>query len=120
MLSCQQLKLVIGKGESVLLATKGLPYDGVNLQVPGVDAGDHVGLNWRDPAQEALGGLAMAGPLDLVKGSRHRLKLSIPGELVVSDPWVLADGQVHGVAGLLGGGVKVDGGLFLAVEPEGL
>merc|ERR1712130_595137 len=33
---------------------------------------------------------------------------------------VLAAGQVHGVAGLLGGGVEVDGGLFLPVEPEGL
>merc|ERR1712071_344082 len=112
----------------------------------------------------------MAGPLDLVKGSRD-LELSVPGELVVSDPLVVADnikvdllhssplpaelsdnlpvrgdgdtelevrgicghlgpsqvdgevlaaGQVHGVAGSLGGGVKVNGGLFLAVEPEGL
>merc|ERR1719295_2271569 len=118
---------------------------------------------------EALGGLTMAGPLDLVQGSRDLLKLSLPGELVVSDPGVVADnvqvdllhsgplpaklgdnlpvrgdgdtklkvrgicghlwpgqvdgevlaaGQVHGVAGLLGGGVKVNGGLFLAVEPE--
>ena len=91
MLSCQQRELVVVEGESVLLPGKGLPYNGVNLQVPGVDAGDHVGLNWRDPSQEALGGLAMAGPLDLVKGSRDRLELSLPGELVVSDPWVVAD-----------------------------
>merc|ERR1712029_868213 len=33
----------------------------------------------------------MAGPLDLVKGSRDLLKLSLPGELVVSDPGVVAD-----------------------------
>merc|ERR1712001_592700 len=171
MLSCQQRELVVVHGESVLLPGKGLPYNSVNLQVPGVDAGDHVGLNWRDPAKEALGGLAMAGPLDLVKGSRDLLELSLPGELVVSDPGVVANniqvdllhssplpaelgdilpvrgdgdtelevrgicghlgpsqvdgevlaaGQVHGVAGLLGGSVKVDGGLFFAVEPEGL
>merc|ERR1739844_23717 len=171
MLSCQQRELVVVHGESVLLSGKGLPYNGVDLQVPGVDAGDHVGLNWRNPAKESLGGLPMAGPLHLVKGSRDLLELSLPGELVVSDPWVVADniqvdllhsgplpaelgdnlpvrgdgdtelevrgicghlgpsqvdgevlaaGQVHGVAGLLGGGVKVDGGLFLAVEPEGL
>merc|ERR1712045_567871 len=62
----------------------------------------------------------MAGPLHLVKGSRDLLKLSLPGELVVSDPGVLAAGQVHGVGGLLGGGVKVNGGLLLAVEEEGL
>merc|ERR550539_387817 len=171
MVSCQQHKLLVGKGESVLLSGKGLPYDGVNLHVPGVDAGNHVGLNWGDPAKEALGGLAMAGPLDLVQGSRDLLELSLPGELVVSHPWVVANniqvdllhssplpaklgdnlpvrgdgdtklevrgicghlgpsqvdgdvlaaGQVHGVAGLLGGSVKVDGGLFFAVEPEGL
>merc|ERR1712212_619739 len=113
----------------------------------------------------------MAGPLDLVNRSRDLIELSLPGELVVSDPGVVADniqvdllhtsplpselgdnlpvrgdcdtklevrgicghlwpgqvdgevlaaGQVHGVAGLLGGGVKVNSGLFLAVEPEGL
>merc|ERR1711931_224315 len=33
----------------------------------------------------------MAGPLDLVEGSRDLLKLSLPGELVVSDPGVVAD-----------------------------
>ena len=87
--SSMQRELVIVKGESELLPGKGLPY--VDLQVPGVDAGDHVGLNWRDPAKEALGGLAMAGPLDLVKGSRDLLELSLPGELVVSDPGVVAD-----------------------------
>merc|ERR1712158_113172 len=113
----------------------------------------------------------MAGPLDLVEGARDLLELSLPGQLVVSDPGVVADniqvdllhssplpaelgdnlpvrgdgdtklevrgicghlwpgqvdgevlaaGQVHGVAGLLGGSVKVNGGLFLTVEPEGL
>merc|ERR1712218_551827 len=113
----------------------------------------------------------MAGPLDLVKGSRDLLELALPGQLVVSDPGVVADDiqvdllhssplpaelgdnlpvrgdgdtefevrgisgrlgpsqvngevlaawQVHGVAGLLGGGVKVDGGLLLTVEEEGL
>merc|ERR1712126_764509 len=41
--------------------------------------------------KEALGGLAMAGPLDLVHGSRDLLKLSLPGQPVVSDPWVVAD-----------------------------
>merc|ERR1712037_234048 len=91
MLSCQQRELVVVHGESVLLSGKGLPYNGVDLHVPGVDAGDHVGLNWRDPAKEALGGLTMAGPLHLVKGSRDLLKLSLPGELVVSDPGVVAD-----------------------------
>merc|ERR1719220_3014238 len=171
MLSCQQFELVVVHGESVFLPSKGLPHDGVNLQVPGVDTGDHVGLNWGDPTKETVGGLTMAGPLHLVKGSRDLLKLSLPGELVVSDPGVVADniqvdllhssplpaelgdhlpvrgdgdtelqvrgicghlgpsqvdgevlaaGQVHGVAGCLGGGVKVDSGLFLTVEPEGL
>merc|ERR1712192_288509 len=113
----------------------------------------------------------MAGPLDLVDRSWDKLKRSLPGHLVVSDPGVVADniqvdlvhssplpaelgdnlpvrgdgdtklevrgirghlgpgkvdgevlaaGQVHGVAGLLGGRVKVNSGLFLAVEPEGL
>merc|ERR1712141_899174 len=171
MLSCQQRELVIGKSEPVFLSGEGLPHDGVNLQVPHVNAGDHVGLNWGDPTKETVGGLTMAGPLDLVKGSRDLLELSLPGELVVSDPGVVANniqvdllhssplpaelgdnfpvrgdgdtelevrgicghlgpsqvdgevlaaGQVHGVAGRLGGGVKVDSGLFLAVEPEGL
>merc|ERR1719278_2199325 len=171
MLSCQQFELVVVKGESVLLSGEGLPYDGINLHGPHVDAGDHIGLHRRNPAKETLGGLAMAGPLDLVNRSRDLLKLSLPGELVVSDPGVVADniqvdlvhssplpaelgdnlpvrgdgdtklevrgicghlwpgkvdgevlatGQVHGVAGLLGGGVKVNSGLFLAVEPEGL
>merc|ERR1719220_2277654 len=171
MLSCQQFELVVVHGESVFLSGKGLPHDGVNLQVPHVDAGDHVGLNWGDLAEEALGGLTMAGPLDLVEGARDLLELSLPGQLVVSDPGVVADdiqvdllhssplpaelgdplpvrgdgdtelqvrgicghlgpsqvkgevlaaGQVHGVAGLLGGGVKVDGGLLLTVEEEGL
>merc|ERR1719278_1843552 len=169
MLSCQQFELVVVKGESVLLSCKGLPYDGINLHVPHVDAGDHIGLHRRNPAKETLGGLAMAGPLDLVKGSRDLLKLSLPGELVVSNPGVVADniqvdlvhssplpaelgdnrpvrgdgntklevgsisghlgpgqvdgevlaaGQVHGVGGLLGGGVKVNSGHFLAVELE--
>merc|ERR1719220_376366 len=171
MLSCQQFELVVVHGESVLLAGEGLPHDGVNLQVPGVETGDHAGLNRRDPAEEALGGLTMAGPFDLVEGARDLLELSLPGQLVVSDPGVVADniqvdlldssplpaelgdhlpvrgdgdtklqvtgicghlgpsqvngevlaaGQVHGVAGCLGGGVKVDSGLFLTVEPEGL
>merc|ERR1719278_1412228 len=169
MLSCQQFELVVVKGESVLLSCKGLPYDGINLHVPHVDAGDHIGLHRRNPAKEALGGLPMAGPLYLVKGSRDLLKLSLPGELVVSNPGVVADniqvdlvhssplpaelgdnlpvrgdgntklevgsicghlgpgqvdgevlaaGQVHGVGGLLGGGVKVNSGHFLAVELE--
>ena len=91
MISRQQQKLVIGQCESVLLPGKGLPYDGVNLQVPGVDTGDHIGLHRGDPAKEALGGLTMAGPLDLVKGSRDLLKLSLPGELVVPDSGVVAD-----------------------------
>merc|ERR1719409_1858873 len=132
---------------------------------------DHVGLNWGDPTKETVGGLTMAGPLDLVEGARDLLELSLPGQFVVSDPGVVADniqvdllhssplpaelgdnlpvrgdgdtelqvrgicghlgpsqvdgevlaaGQVHGVAGRLGGGVKVDSSLFLAVEPEGL
>ena len=91
MLSCQQRELVVVHGESVLLAGEGLPHDGVNLQVPGVETGDHVGLNRRDPAEEALGGLTMAGPLDLVEGARDLLELSLPGQLVVSDPGVVAD-----------------------------
>merc|ERR1711862_623891 len=33
----------------------------------------------------------MAGPLDLVEGSRDLLELSLPGELVVSHPWVVAN-----------------------------
>merc|ERR1719150_3077239 len=91
----------------------------------------------------------MAGPLDLVEGARDLLELALPGQLVVSDPGVVADDiqvdllhssplpaelgdnlpvrgdgdtelQVRGICGHLGGGVKVDSGLFLAVEPEGL
>merc|ERR1712083_433597 len=54
MLSCQQRELVVVHGESVLLAGEGLPHDGVNLQVPGVETGDHVSLNRRDPAEEDL------------------------------------------------------------------
>ena len=46
--SSMQRELVIVKGESELLPGKGLPN--VDLQVPGVDVGDHIGLNWRDPA----------------------------------------------------------------------
>ena len=69
LVSSQKQKLVIVKGESVLLSGEGLPYDGVSLQIPGVEAEDHIGLHWRDPAKETIGGLAMAGPLDLVDRS---------------------------------------------------
>merc|ERR1712130_32707 len=47
----------------------------------------------------------------------HLILYRDPGQI---NGEVLAAGQVHGVTGLLGGGVEVDGGLFLPVEPEGL
>merc|ERR1711928_145238 len=79
MLSRQKCELVVGEGEAVLLSSKGLPYDGVNLHVLDVDAGNHVGLHWGDPTKESLGGLTVTGPLDLVDRARNLLKLSLPG-----------------------------------------
>ena len=42
----QEQELVVGEGEAVLLAGKGLPDDGVHLHVVQVEAGDHIGLHW--------------------------------------------------------------------------
>merc|ERR1712212_1261190 len=168
-LSRQKCELVVGEGEAVLLSSKGLPYNGVNLHVPDVDTGNHVGLHRGNPAKESLGGLTVTCPFDLVDRARNLLKLSLPGKLVVSHPGVVADniqvdllhsghlpaelgnhlpvrgdgdaklkvrgsrghlgpgqvdgevlarGKVHGVAGLLGGGVEVNSGHLLAVELE--
>merc|ERR1712012_1456187 len=169
MVTSQEQELVVGEGEAVLLAGKGLPDNGVHLHVVHVEAGDHVGLHWGNPAKEAIGGLAMTGPLDLVDRGRNWLKLSLPGKPVIANPGVVADniqvdlphsshlpaelgdhlpvrgdgdtklkvrgsrghlgpgqvdcevlarGKVHGVAGLLGGGVEVNSGHLLAVELE--